>query len=477
MKQKRTSAVLTLILGLLLLAFFASTHVVATLVDFSAGASGLAGLFQAVGEVLTKTFVPDFSVLDELIGFIIAVGALGIALILALVWAIRLLVFRRNGWNLLSPLFFFMSIMIGVILVSGHQLVEKAFAANAASTVASAYWFVLGVLIVAFGLHLVVVGLATSGRRKDESILAGVDVDEYIEIGETVEEPVVKEERVVEEVEEEPVVEESDDVDDEIVIREEVIDERIPHPVAAEIDLNDAELHGLIRKIAIEEIEKRPAPAPVERVIIKEVVREEPAPAAKPEPRVEAKPEPRVEVKPEPRPEPKPEPKAEPVRRVVVAEKPAVKKPAPVPPPAPKAEVAKVERVPFPERMQIVDEPVKADFNTLKSYLLSYGLNSRVSNSADSFRSGRVLYARLTNSGNSGLKLYLPLEMDDYKDSKIPLKSAHGLKQYEDVPVFIYVRSDLSMKRAKELIDDVMLKHGIARKDDVENIDHVKALV
>lgn len=83
----------------------------------------------------------------------------------------------------------------------------------------------------------------------------------------------------------------------------------------------------------------------------------------------------------------------------------------------------------------------------------------------------------MTNSGNSGLKLYLPLNLEDYKDSKIPLKSAEGIKQYEDVPVFLYVRSDLSVKRAQELIDDVMLKHGIARKHDMKEVDHVKELV
>lgn len=387
MKQKRTSALLTLILAILFFGFVAFTHVVGTLVVIPGAPAGFSGFMQVMMNNLKNVFMPDFAVREQLIGFIFGVVGLGLALILAIVWAIRLLVYRRRPCNLLSPLFFLVSVVVGTFLISSHYIIEVAFDQKPAQ-VATAYWFVIGVLVVALGLHLLVVGLVTSGSRKDKSLL---------------------EEELVEEVEEEKV-------------EEEKVEEK------AEVDLENPELEKLIRKLANEEIDKR------EPVVVEKV----------------------VEKKAEPAPKPAPAP---------VAPTPALEKKKPAP-----------ERISFPERMQIVEEPVKADYNTLKNYLLSYGLNSRISNVGDSFRSGRVLYARLTNSGNSGLKLYLPINMDDYKDSKIPLKSAEGVKQYEDVPVFIYVRSDLSMKRALQLIDDVMAKNGIAKKFEPETTDHVKEL-
>ncbi len=392
MKQKRTSALLTLILGMLILGFVAFTHVVGTLVVLPGAPAGFPGFFQALLNNVIKVFVIDFAVREQLIGFIFGVVGVGLAIIFAVVWAIRLLVYRRRACNLLSPLFFLISVFVGVVLISSHYIIEVAFDQTLAM-VPTAYWFVLGVLIVALGLHLLVVGLVTSGSRKEKSLL------------------------------EEEVAEEEEKAEEE-VLEEEKEEEK------AKVDLEDPELEALIRKLANEEIDKR-EPVVVEKVVEKKA---EPAPKAEPS-------------------------------KVVAAPAPA--KPAKKPTP---------ERIAFPDRMQMVDEPVKADYNVLKNYLLSYGLNSRVSNVGDSFRSGRVLYARLTNSGNSGLKLYLPINLDDYKDSKIPLKSAKGVKQYEDVPVFIYVRSDLSMKRALQLIDDVMEKNGIAKKFEPETTDHVKEL-
>ncbi len=462
MKKRKASAVLTLILGHLLVFFIAFTHVVGGLVVLSGYAAGFNGFFAASVDSLKTLFVPDFGVLDQLLGFIFAVGALFIALVFAIVWIIRLIVFRRKWTNVFSPLLFLLSIFVAVYLIVGHQIVETAFS-QGPSQIASVYWFVIGILIVVIGLHLLVVGLASSGRVKVESILSKID-DEYVVIDEAVE-PHVKEEIVEEEVAE--VKEEADDDDEDlVVIKEEVIaPEKVvsaPADAPAEIDLSDKQLQALIRKLANEEIDKRPAPK--KEVVVREVVVEK-----------EKAVEPVREVVSEPQKVVTPRVKEERVIKVV-EEKPVVKK-APVvvaPVAAPKAE--KVERIAFPKRMQIVEDQVKVDYNDLKSYLLSYGLNSRVSNVADSFRLGRTLFAKLTNSGNSGLKLFLPIKPEDYPDSKIPLKSAEGLKQYEDVPTFIYIRSDLSMKRAKQLIDDIMIKNGVARKNDAVAVDHVKEL-
>lgn len=401
MQKKRASAVLTLILAILMLTFVALGHIVSTVYLVDGAAVGVAGLLNIFNDVLLSLFVPNFGEFMSVSGFVATVIVLGVALVLAIVWIVKLIYYRR-GWNIISPFLFLIAIFLGVLLVGSHPFIEDAFKQPTAQ-VATAYFFVVGVIIVALALHLVVVGLKTAGTKKVASILDEDLDDEYVVVDEELEEPEKEE-------------------DEELIV---------------ELDLDDPELEKLIRKLANEEIDKRPIP---EKVIIREVEKV-------------------VETKPEPKPEPKVEPKP------VVKAKPE---------PKPKA---KVERISFPDRMQMIDDSVKENYNLLKNYLLSYGLNSRISNVGDSFRLGRVLYARITNSGNSGLKIYLPLDVEDYKDSTIPLKSAAGVKQYEDVPAFLYVRSDLSVKRALELIDDVMLKHGIARKHDTQDIDYVKELV
>lgn len=428
MKLRKVTAILTLVLAHFILAFAAFTHVVDSLLVLPGGIS----LFEFIGQRVVATFVPDFGVMDELIGFIIAALVLGTALILALVWAVRLLVFRRKAGNQFGPLLFLVAIIIGFMLVIISPAIEAAFV-QVETRISSAYWFVSGVVIVALALHLLVVGLKSSGSVKEASLIPATLEDEFILT-----------EEVVLSSEKETIVAEEDD---EVVVKEVLEDEveESPHVQERVTVVREHVSDEVMRRIANEEIDKRLAS---EKVVAREV-----APKVEP-----VKEEPKKVEKPLPAPKPEP------------------KKTVAPPPPAPAVVKEKVERLAFPARMQIVEDQVKVDYNELKSYLLSFGLNSRVSNVADSFRQGRVLYAKLTNSGNSGLKLYLPINLDDYKDSKIPLKSAEGTKQYEDVPIFIYIRSELSMKRAKQLIDDVMLKNGISRKFDAEVVDHVKEL-
>ena len=207
------------------------------------------------------------------------------------------------------------------------------------------------------------------------------------------------------------------------------------------------------------------------------------------QPKPEAKPEPQPEPKPEPEPQPQPEPvkeeKKEPVAKVseeeeikvhdkIVPEKPKAhkynivtdeKKEEPAPVPAPVVEEAKEEknkiiRIPFQERMLNADDEMKRNYNELKNEILSYGVNSRVSNSGDAFRLHRKTYVKITIAGLS-LKLYFALNPDDYKDSTIPVQNAGHKGIYEEIPLVFKVKSGLSMRRAKELIQTVMEQGGL----------------
>lgn len=177
-----------------------------------------------------------------------------------------------------------------------------------------------------------------------------------------------------------------------------------------------------------------------------------------------------VIVKEEPKVEAKPEPKKVEEPKVVEPTKPVeVKKSEPVAPkvePTPVvAEETEFERLSFEERIQSFDQEVLAKYQELKDYMLSYGVKSRISSSGDSFRAKRVMYFKITNSGNSGFKVFYKLDLASYANTTFPLKDATGIKMYEEVPTFMYLKSDLSLKRAKELVDDVMIANGFKRKE------------
>ena len=134
-------------------------------------------------------------------------------------------------------------------------------------------------------------------------------------------------------------------------------------------------------------------------------------------------------------------------------------KPAPAPVEAP-VEKNKIIRIPFQERMLNADDEMKRNYNELKNEILSYGVNSRVSNSGDAFRLHRKTYVKITIAGLS-LKLYFALNPDDYKDSTIPVQNAGHKGIYEEIPLVFKVKSGLSMRRAKELIQTVMDQGGL----------------
>lgn len=134
----------------------------------------------------------------------------------------------------------------------------------------------------------------------------------------------------------------------------------------------------------------------------------------------------------------------------------------------------KIIRIPFQERMLNADEEMKRNYNELKNEILSYGVNSRVSNSGDAFRLHCKTYVKITIAGLS-LKLYFALDPNDYKDSPLPVQDAGHKGIYAEIPLVFKVKSGLSMRRAKELIQTVMEKDEL-EQGPVTDIDWVEKL-
>ena len=220
----------------------------------------------------------------------------------------------------------------------------------------------------------------------------------------------------------------------------EEVEDVTPKEVVAPFD------EAKVREIVAEELAKQQPVIIEKQVIVKEKADEE----VKVEPKVEATKVEKVE---------KIEPKSAEV-------KPAeVKKVEPVALATPEEEGDEFERLSFEERIQYFEKDVLDKYHKLKDYILSYGVKSRISSSGDSFRAKRVMYFKITNSGNSGFKVYFKLDLLSYANTTFPLKDARGIKMYEEVPTFMYLKSDLSLKRAKELVDDVMFANGFERKE------------
>lgn len=233
------------------------------------------------------------------------------------------------------------------------------------------------------------------------------------------------------------------------------------------LDRQEAKKETVVEAAPVEEQPKE-AVAPVA---------EEPAPVEEPAPEPAPEPEPVVEEKVEetveetaPEEEPVEEPvedeDGEPKKRVV----------GQINPNLPPHE--KIVRIPFQDRMETADGELRSHYNELKSEAMSYGVKSRVSNSGDTFRLHKVTFLKITIAGK-GLKLYFALDPKDYANTTLPIQDAGHKGTYKDIPLVFKVKSDLSFRRAKQLIADVMGKNGLTQgeveqKDwaaDIKNAD------
>ncbi|MBR6225870.1 MAG: hypothetical protein IKQ78_01485 [Bacilli bacterium] len=256
--------------------------------------------------------------------------------------------------------------------------------------------------------------------------------------------------------EEEPVEEEAEDVMTADDLRK-MIKEEVEGAVKPAEGLTSEEVRGIIR----EELGAAPkAEEPKDNLSAEEVrsiVAEELAKYLQNIAVVEEV-EPKEEPAPEPEPEPEPAPEPEP-------------EPEPAPEPA-----APVIRLSFAEKVTAAPQEVKDNYNDLKAYALGYGLKSRVANGGDTFRLHTKTYFRINMVGK-GLKLYYALDPKDYENSPIPVQDVGHKNLYKDIPLCFKVRSGLSVKRAKQLIDDVCGKAGLTAGAPVDTRDYAADLV
>lgn len=124
---------------------------------------------------------------------------------------------------------------------------------------------------------------------------------------------------------------------------------------------------------------------------------------------------------------------------------------------------ASIKRTPFSEKLAKADEVMSARYETIKAEMLAYGIHSRVSIPCDTYSLHRKDYLKITIDGKT-LKVFFRLKPHDYDDTTIPHEDASDKKTYIDTPMLLHITSDLAMRRAVALVDEMMAKEGFVKK-------------
>lgn len=112
----------------------------------------------------------------------------------------------------------------------------------------------------------------------------------------------------------------------------------------------------------------------------------------------------------------------------------------------------------------------KVRYNELKNHILSYKkVKSRISWSFDSFNCGRNKLIKLQCKGKN-LVMYAALDPNSL-DQKYRVKDMSEIQRYQAVPSRIKIKSDRTLKYAKELVDKLMGDNNIVAKTNYDAVD------
>ena len=122
-------------------------------------------------------------------------------------------------------------------------------------------------------------------------------------------------------------------------------------------------------------------------------------------------------------------------------------------------------------KLMQADKEVKDYYDIIKNELLSYKfVRCRLSWKHEAFYKGRVCVAKLKVRGKH-LRLLLPLDPNDYIDTKYKVKDLSDKKAHADTPCGYAIKNDRRSVYAKDLIATVMQANG-AEKHETEFVKY-----
>ena len=324
----------------------------------------------------------------------------------------------------------------------------------------------------------------------EEPVAEEEPVEEPVVEEEVAEEPVVEEEPVAEEELFEEVIEEpiEEPVAEEEVV-EEVVEEPVEEPVAEEEVVEEVVEEPVEEPVAEEEVVEEVVEEPVEEPVVEEEVVEEAVEEPVEEPVVEEEVVEEVVEEPVEEPVAEEEVVEEAVEEPVVEEEPAAEEVAVDDTPV--VEPVVVEPIIVPTYVDghgnaldikysrsitaniiQAEDNVKDYYSELKNHILSYkGVKSRFSWKFDSYNKGRDQLFKIKLRGKT-ICLYCALNPEEFEKSKYH-HEAITAKIFADVPMLVKVKSNLGLKKAKELVDIVMAKFEIPANPKAKTVDYV----
>lgn len=111
----------------------------------------------------------------------------------------------------------------------------------------------------------------------------------------------------------------------------------------------------------------------------------------------------------------------------------------------------------FEEKLKASSKELKDKYVEISTYATSLGLKGRVSKACDTYHLGRKTYLKINIVGKT-IKCYFALDTMKYATTTIPFENVKDKKKYSDTPLLFRVKSDLSVRRCKKLLDDMMKK-------------------
>ncbi len=110
----------------------------------------------------------------------------------------------------------------------------------------------------------------------------------------------------------------------------------------------------------------------------------------------------------------------------------------------------------FSARLNLTEDVNKDYYGIIKNKLLSYRkVNSRISWHHEAFNFGRQQAAKINVRGKT-LFLYLPLNPEDFDDTKYNFKDCSHIKKFEQLPFRVKIKSKRALQYTLELIELVM---------------------
>ena len=130
------------------------------------------------------------------------------------------------------------------------------------------------------------------------------------------------------------------------------------------------------------------------------------------------------------------------------------------------------EKRTFVDKVKKLNPEMKQIYNIVKNELMKYnGVTNRLTNSCDVIYKGRNQIAKI-NFTSSKIRLYLALDPKSEEYEKIPHKDLSDKRAHARTPFYMLLKSALSVKRAKKLITDLMVKNGCEENTSYKPIDY-----